>query len=313
MSRIAIVGAGAMGGLWAGKLVQAGHDVTIVDVSRELIEAVRRDGLIVLEEGVTEQTSRVAATNDPRDAGEQDVVFVFVKGYHTRAAARGLGPLLDDETVVVTLQNGWGNADVLAEHVPGERLVVGVTYHSAMVEAPGRIRHPGAGPSYVGPYRDGDSLEHAERVAALMTGAGLEAEATAEVKTAIWRKLIHNAACLPVSALTDLHAAPLVEPGPVRDLIDDLAREAVAVAVASGYAIDEDERIERIHAVLGAAGMGVPSMLADVHARRQTEIDTINGAVARAAGRVGVEVPLNAAMVALIAGLERAWGQATDV
>jgi 2-dehydropantoate 2-reductase len=302
-----------MGGLWAAKLSGAGHDVVIVDVSVDLIEAVRAQGLRLLENDAPEQTCRVAATTDPQEAGRQDVVFVFVKGYHTEAAAVSLAPLVGDDTTVATLQNGWGNADVLAEHVPPERLVVGVTYQAATVEAPGRIRHPGSGPSHVGPYRDGDGLAHAERVAALMTAAEFETEATAEVKTAIWRKLIHNAACLPVSALTGLRTAPLVEPGPVRDLIDDLAREAVAVAVASGHAIDADERIERIHAVLAAAGMGVPSMLADAEAHRQTEIDTINGAVVRAARDVGVSVPLNTAMVALVRGLERSWGQETDV
>jgi 2-dehydropantoate 2-reductase len=110
-----------------------------------------------------------------------------------------------------------------------------------------------------------------------------------------------------VSALTGLRAAELVEQGPWRDLIDELAREAVGVARSAGYEIDETERVEHIHRVLGSAGMGVPSMLADVRARRATEIGTINGAIVDEARRVGRSAPLNEAMVALVRGLERSW------
>ncbi len=145
-----------------------------------------------------------------------------------------------------------------------------------------------------------------------MTSANFECIVTSEVKTAIWSKLVHNAAALPVSALTDLRTAPLVEPSPWRDLLDGIAREAVEVARALGYQIDADERIAHIHKVLGAAGMGVPSMLADVHARRQTEIATVNGAVVGQGRSAGIEVPLNEAMVALVEGLQRAWRDSSD-
>ena len=144
--------------------------------------------------------------------------------------------------------------------------------------------------------------DHEVRYEASKTGAS-----AADVKRAIWMKLVHNAACLPLSALTGLRAAQLVEPGPWRDLMDGLAREAVAVARGLGYVIEAEERIEHIHRVLGSAGAGVPSMLADARARRATEIETINGAVVREAARVGVATPLNEAMVAMVHGMERAW------
>ena len=165
---------------------------------------------------------------------------------------------------MATLQNGWGNANVLAATVPAERLVVGVTYEGAMVEAPAVVRHTGSGPTFVGPYLDGEDAGPAARFATLLRSGGFAAEATPSVKTEIWRKLIHNSACLPVAALTGLRAAELVMAGPACNLVDALTREAVAIARAVGHEITIEERIERIHTVLSAAGNGVPSMLADV-------------------------------------------------
>jgi 2-dehydropantoate 2-reductase len=299
-----------MGGLWAGLIGSAGHDVTIIDPSTDLIASVREHGLRISESDGTTATTHPKAVRHPVDAGPSDVVFVFVKGPHTAAVADRIEALMDDGTIVTSLQNGWGNADVLAQRVPPERIVIGVTFHSATIESPGRILHGGSGPTTMGPYLDGAGTDDAERVAGIMRGAGFDCSVRTDVKRAIWMKLVHNAACLPVSAMTGLRAAQLVEAGPWRDLIDELAREAVAVARGLGYDIDADERIEHIHRVLGSAGAGVPSMLADARARRATEIETINGAVVGEAARVGVVAPLNEAMVAMVRGMERAWNEA---
>jgi 2-dehydropantoate 2-reductase len=212
-------------------------------------------------------------------------------------------------TTVVSQQNGWGNADVLAGVYLPVQLVIGVTYHSAMVLEPGCVAHTGKGPTVVGPYLDGVPLDRAERVGALLSGAGIDTAVTPQVKTEVWKKLILNAATLPTASLTRLRAGDLGQPGPMRDLVDAVAAEATAVAQAQGYDIDRQERIDRIHTVLAGAGQGKGSMLQDVEARRKTEIEVINGAVVRAAERAGIDVPLNRAMVALIGGLERGWAQ----
>ncbi len=309
MPSVAVVGAGAMGGAWAGRLAAAGLDVAVVDVSEALIEAIRADGLVVdTGPGVT-ASARVSASTDPRDVGPCDVVFVFVKGPHTRSAAERLGPMVGPATIVASLQNGWGNADTLAEYVDPERIVVGVTYEGATITGPGRVNNAGHGPTSLGPYVDGRSTSGAALVAEIMERAGFECHVSAAVRIDIWRKLVHNACCLPVAALTDLRTSELVEPGAIRDLVDALAAEAVAAARAAGHPIELDERLDRIHAVLRSSGMGIASMLADVHAKRRTEIDTINGAVVRAATTHGVPVPLNEAMVALVQGLERSWAR----
>lgn len=304
--RVAIVGAGAMGGLWAARLAAAGASVTIVDVSAALVSAVKADGLSVQTSEGTE-TAHPEAVTDAAAVGPADIVFFFVKAQHTASAAASARPLAGPDTIVVSQQNGWGNADVLAGVYPPARIVIGVTYHSATVLGPGRVAHTGQGPTVVGPYEDGADLDHANRVGELLSQAGIDTAVTATVKTEVWKKLILNAATLPTASLTLLRAGALGEPGPMLDLVDAVASEAVAVARAQGYDIDRQERIARIHTVMAGAGQGKGSMLQDVEARRKTEIEVINGAVVRAAAQAGIDVPLNKAMVALIGGLERGW------
>lgn len=157
-----------------------------------------------------------------------------------------------------------------------------------------------------GPYQ-GQELGLAAKVADLLTESGWAAQATVGVRTEIWKKLILNCATLPTAALTRLNAGTLGEPGALRDLVDAITAEAVAVAAAQGLQIDGKERIETIHGVLERAGAGKASMLQDVLAGRKTEIETINGAVVAAGAAHGVPVPLNQAMVALVHGLERSY------
>lgn len=304
--KIAVMGGGAMGGIWAARLAQNQHDVSIIDVAQPLLATLKTQGLTIEHAGQTE-TVRPRATDAPQEIGMVDVVFFFVKAQHTASAAQMARPLVGESTIVVSLQNGWGNADVLAQHYRAEQIVMGVTYHSGTVLAPGRVGHTGKGPTYLGPYSASTGLELTLVVSDLLAGAGIENTSTEEVKTEIWKKLILNAATLPTAALTGLRAGELGQPGEMLDLVDALAAEAVEVARAQGYRIELQERVERIHAILAGAGTGKGSMLQDVEARRKTEIEVINGAVVRAAQASGVDVPLNRACVALLHGLERSW------
>lgn len=304
--RTAVIGGGAMGGALAADAVTAGRDVVLVDVSTDLVRHVTEHGLLV-ETPEGRRTVTLPATADPAGAGPVDLAVVFVKGHHTRSATDTVAGLLGPDTVVLSLQNGWGNADVLAEALPAERLVMGVTYHSCTAAGPGHVRHTGRGPTVVGPYLAQGSTAPAQAAAAFLTAAGWEATATSAVRTEIWKKLVLNAATLPTAALTRLPAGEVGRPGPLRDLVDQLAAEAVAVARAQRLDIDLAERVERIHAVLEGAGKGKASMLQDVEAARKTEIETVNGAVARMGAELGVPTPLNEAMAALVSGVERSW------
>ncbi len=235
--------------------------------------------------------------------------MLFVKAQHTRSAAETVARLRGDDTVVLSLQNGWGNAPVLAEVLGVRALVIGVTYHSCSILDVGVVNHSGRGPTHVGAYdasADGAD-EAAARAGELLDSSGWATTVADDVRTEIWKKLVLNAATLPTSALAGLPAGALGASAAMQPLVAALAREASAVAVAQGLAIDAEERVGYIQNLLAGAGDGRSSMLQDADARRKTEIEVINGAVAAAGREHGVPTPLNDAMVSLIGGLEEGW------
>jgi 2-dehydropantoate 2-reductase len=293
-----------MGVIFGARLREAGHDAVLVDVAKPLVDKISADGVTVVNEAdVMTRVVRVPATTDPAEVGVSDVVVFFVKCYHTATAAEGARPMVGPTTVVASLQNGWGNGDVLAAVYPPEQIVVGVTYNSGTVLGLGTVSHAGVGPSQMGPYKGGSTAD-AERLAQALSDAGLEASVTALIQPEIWKKLILNAATLPTSALTSMSAGALTMHAQTHELVSGTAREAVAVARALGYEIDEEERVDYIHSLLQQAGPAKASMLQDFEAGRQTEIDVINGAVVRAGDETGVPVPLNRSFVALVKGWE---------
>ena len=300
--KIAVVGAGAMGSIFGARFGQAGHEVVLVDVAEPLVETINANGVTVVR-GEEETTTTIPATTEPSSVGPCDLVVFFVKCYHTTAAAKSARPLVGQDTVVASLQNGWGNGDVLAEVFPAGQVVVGVTYNSGTVLDVAKVAHPGVGPTLMGPF-DGESTAGAERLATAVTDGGLEAQVVTPVRPEIWKKLILNAATLPTASLTGMNAGALTAHAPMHELVSETAREAVAVAQALGYDIDEEERVSYIHQLLERAGPTRGSMLQDFEAGRRTEIDVINGAVVRAADEAGVPVPINRAFVALVKGWE---------
>jgi 2-dehydropantoate 2-reductase len=304
--RIAVVGAGAMGSIFGAALARGGEDVTLIDVAEPLVEKVNADGVVVVR-GDDRTTTRVPATTDPAGVGAVDAVVFFVKCYHTASAAELSRPLVGPETVVASLQNGWGNGDVLAAAFPPEQVVVGVTYNSGVVIEPGVVMHPADQPTLVGPFVEGDT-DRAERLAEALERAGLSTTVSAPVRPEIWKKLILNTATLPTAALTGMTAGALAQHERMRELVAETARESTAVARSLGHPIDPEERVGAILDLLERAGAAKASMLQDFEAGRRTEIDVINGAVVKAAEEQGVSVPLNRTFVALVKGWESTRG-----
>jgi len=295
-----------MGAIFGARFAQGGHETVVIDIAQPLVDTYNRDGIRIVR-AEKETTTRVPATTDPASVGLVDAVVFFTKCYHTASAAQFARPLVGPDTVVASLQNGWGNGDVLAESFGSDQLVVGVTYNSGTVLEPGRVAHPGVGPTIVGPFADASSAA-VERLAQALRDGGLEAATADPVRPEIWKKLILNAATLPTAALTGMNAGALTASPEMHELVSETAREAVGVARALGHDIDAEERVDYIHTLLERAGPTKASMLQDFEAQRRTEIDVINGAVVRAAAEHGVEVPLNRAFVALVKGWEATQG-----
>lgn len=305
---VAIVGGGAMGGIFAARLVESGTDVVLVDVDASLVDAINADGVSVTGEG-GDRVVPVNATRDPAGVGVVDAILFFVKCYHTRSAAEAARPLVGPDTTVVSLQNGWGNGDVLADVLGAGRLVVGVTYNSGTVRGIGHVGHTAAGITFLGPFAS-DDLGPAKAFGDVLEAAGFEVTVTADVRTEVFKKLVLNCATLPTAGLTGLVTGAIGADEALLALTDDLAAEAVAVARAGGVDIDAGERIETIRANLRNGGSGKASMLQDLEAGRRTEIDVINGAIVRAADEHGIATPVNRALLAIVKGLERGRGLA---
>ena len=302
--RVAILGgAGAMGSVVGGRLARAGADVTLVDVWREGVEAIQHQGLRVRDKSGDEWTVHPSATTAPSDVGPVDLALVFVKCYHTEAALHQALPLLGDETAVLTLQNGWGNAPRIAALVGEARVMVGVTYHSATLLGPGQATHTGTGMTYLGEL-DGRMSDRLAQVVRLFQAAGLDVTPTDQVRQHIWQKLALNVCTLPTSALLRFQAHMLIEHSGTLATMRELLRETVAVAEAQGIDLDYDERWEAMTGLLKRAVGAKGSMLQDVERGRRTEIDVINGAVVEAGQQLAIPTPYNDTMLWLVKALE---------
>jgi 2-dehydropantoate 2-reductase len=292
------MGAGAMGCLFGAHLARSGHDVLLVDVDPGVVAAIEADGVRLGEE-----TVRAAITADPSGEAPCDAVLVLVKTYDTAAAAALAAPLVGPDTTVATLQNGVGGSDVLVEAFGAERVLAGVTYQGATVLGPGRIRHHMRGETFLG-----DDLARARPLAEALTAGGQPAHALSPVAPRIWKKLTNNCMGNCTAALTRMTAVQMTSDDGVLGLHRAIATEAVAVATALGHPLDLEDCIATNTSILASSGDGKASMLQDVEAGRRTEIDTLNGAIVRHADTLGIDVPVNRAMVALVAGWERAHG-----
>jgi 2-dehydropantoate 2-reductase len=302
--RIAVLGgAGAMGAVFGGRLAQAGNDVTLIDVSSEAVETINRQGLTVEDRNGARDVIRVRASTDPASAAGAELTLVFVKCYQTEAAVSSVASHLTGDATVLSLQNGWGNAPLIASIVGEERTMIGVSYHSATVLEPGRVKHAGQGTTFIGEL-NGAMSERLRQVAETFKTAGLDVIPTRTVLNEIWAKLALNACTLPTSALLRFSAGQLVEYGEMLALMREILREVVAVVHALGVDIDEEERWDSITALLKRAAGARSSMLQDVEKRRRTEIDVINGAVVAAGRRFGIKTPYNQSMVWLVKSLE---------
>ena len=301
--KVCVVGCGAIGGLYAAHLAQLPElEVWAYDVSAAHVEAINRDGLRVT--GHASLVGRVKATADASELPACELGIVAVKGTFTEEAIVACAPSLAG-AAVCSVQNGIGNEEVIAEHVP--RVMRGVTLPAARVAAPGVIHMDGAGTTWIGPFEPRPApMDEVERLGSLLNASGMETRAVPDARGAQWTKLLFNCATNPLCALTGLTHGELCELPATRRVVGELLGEGRAVADALGIAFEDDP--EELVDTLGRANYDhKPSMLQDVLARRSTEIGTLNEALVGQARECGVPAPVNAAVAGLIRGVERSW------
>ncbi len=298
--KIAVVGPGAMGCLFAGLLKEAGHDLWVLDRSAERAEQIARRGIRI--EGIGgDRVVRVNATCSPRDAGAMDLIFLWVKAYDTQEAIESSRPLLAPHTEVVSLQNGWGNLEAIVRVTGPRRAIGGITSLGATRLDVGRVLHAGTGDTVIG--RPDGRIDDLERVAGLLSGAGIPTRTSPDIEDAIWSKLIINAAINPLTALTRLKNGQLLEREDTRRLLDAVVDESKEIVLRSGGALIYPDIRRQVYTVCERTAPNTSSMLQDVQRGRRTEIDAINGALVDRARSLGVDAPVNETLTRLVKAL----------
>ncbi len=303
--RVCVVGCGAVGSLFAANLAQLDDvEVWAYDRARDHVDAINSDGLRL--SGAGEVVGRVRATAEASELPPCEFGIVATKALHTESAIRATAHAFV-EGCVATVQNGVGNEEVLAAHV--RRVIRGTTFPAGRIVDPGHVQWDVKGDTTLGPYEPRPApIEEVERLADACTRAGMPTRALPDARGAQWRKVIFNAATNPIGALTQLTHGRVCEYEPLRRLVSALVDEGKAVATAQGIELDADPEELIDHAARpDVAYDHKASMLQDVEAQRETEVDFLNGGIVRFGEQHGVPTPTNRAIWALVKGLERSW------
>lgn len=294
--RVLVFGAGAIGSLLAGFLSRD-HDVALVG-RKPHVDAVNRAGLRMT--GITQRIAWPTASTDMPE-GDFELVFVTTKAYDTEAAVDSLRALWGRSTFV-TLQNGLGNADRIAERA--DRVLAGTTDHGVTFVGPGEILHAGSGSIVVGPWK-GTTVDEATHLAGVLMRSGLPTQVTSDARRELWAKVAVNTAINPLTAVLRVPNGTIVEQSDLRALLDAVVKEAVSAANAAGVGLSAEDLARRAVEVARRTAENRSSMLQDVERGRPTEIDAITGELLMAASRAALDLPYVRRLDALVRGLER--------
>ena len=305
-AKVVIVGTGAMGSVYAALMADAGHEVWAVDSWGEHVRAMQGGGLRV--EGASgDRTVRLNATTDAADTGRADLVIIATKLNGVAEAVAAIDPCLDDETAVLSIQNGLGGPDIAAESLGPERVTIGVVGgFGASMKGPGHAHHNGMEMVRLGEYQGGLS-PRTERIAEIWRSAGFKVSTFDDIHKMVWEKLICNCAYSGPCTITGLTVGQVMAHADASAISAACAIEAAAVAREKGIAVEIDDPVEYVRAFGSKIPGASPSMAQDHAAGKVGEIDAINGAVAREAGPLGLAAPVNSFVTAVVKARESAF------
>jgi 2-dehydropantoate 2-reductase len=302
--KVCVLGAGAMGSSIGGLLADGGSEVYLIDTWAEHVNAINNQGL-KLRVGSSDRVVKVRAAMDCRGIGPADLVIVLVKSFNTREAIESAGPIIGDETVIMSFQNGLGNEEIIAEVAGKEHVLGGRTFAGGSVLAPGQVIVSTTGkPTYIGEL-DGTTTQRAVRIAEEFERAGLLITVSSNIVGIMWDKLLVNVATGALCGITGLTYGGLYKMPELRDCAIDAVSEGIAVARAIGVELfTKDPREAWFKASEGLPQDFKPSILQSLEKGLRTEIDFINGAVVRFGVKCKVPTPINKTLVAGIKGIE---------
>lgn len=304
--KILIAGAGAMACLTGGKLKASGEQVRLYNRLNSHVETINKQGLRIVEKDNSVTQINLEVVQDLKADEQVDILLVLLKAQANEAVLGKLRGKLAEETVIITMQNGIGNAETIQQLFPMNAVVSGTLGHGASVENDGTILHRGWGTNYLGNAEEGAVSKTLEAFAEKLTKAGMKTEVSTDVNAVIWNKLFVNAAFNSVTALTRLKNGDILNTQEGEGLLRAVTEEAVLVARAEGVDADAEAVVEECLR-MGRQDIGgnKSSMLMDVLKKRQTEIDVINGGIVKLGKKHGIETPVNASLAGLIHIIEQ--------
>ena len=302
-AKIAIVGTGAMGSVYAALMKDAGHDVWAVDTWAEHIDAINAGGLRV--QGASgDRTVALPATTRAEEVGQADLVIIATKFMDVADAARSILPILRDDTAVLSIQNGLGGPDQAVGVLGADRVTMGVVGgFGASMKAPGHAHHNGMEMVRFGEHTGGLWARTAW-IAEIWESAGFKVSTFEDIHKMVWEKLVFNCAMNGPCAVTGMTVGEVLANPDASAIAEACATETVAVAKAKGIAVDIDDPVAYIRAFGAKLSAGRPSLAQDHAARKLSEIDAINGAIPREAAAVGMTAPMNAFVAHVIRARE---------
>ena len=305
--KIAVLGCGAMGSVYAALLGNAGHEIWAIDSWREHVDAMRSRGLR-LEGASGDHTVKVNATSNPAEAGICDLVIVATKAMHVEQAAKSAAPLIGPHTSVLSIQNGLGGPDTTARILGRERVMVGVVGgFGASMKGPGHAHHNGWELVRLGEF-SGPASPRLEKIAEVWRSGGFKVKCFDDIDQLVWEKLICNVCFSGTCSITERTIGEVMQDPDAWEVASGCASEAYAVARAKGVRLDIEEPVAYVRNFGGKIPDARPSMLLDHMAGRMSEIDAINGAIPMVGRPLHVPTPFNTVVSALVRTKERKMG-----
>lgn len=296
--RIAIIGSGAMGSLYGGYLSKGDNEVYLVDIWEEHINRINDKGLIIVEDNI-ELMTKPRGITDSKGIGPMDLVIVFVKSIHTKNAIENNLSIIGPQTMVLSLQNGYGNNDDISQYVQKSNIILGTTSHGATMLEPGKIKHAGKGKTYIGKLTRGKD-ENLIKIRDLLNEAGFETVISDNVMELIWSKLLVNVGINALTAILEINNGQLLEWEEGKELLTLAVSEGVRVANGLGLDFNKEEVVSHVMDVARATGENKSSMLQDILNKRKTEIEKINGAIVKEGEKLGLDTPVNRVLMDMI-------------
>jgi 2-dehydropantoate 2-reductase len=306
---IVVIGAGNMGCVYGGNLARIGEQVTLIDVWNDHVRKIESDGLQMT--GLTgDFTVRVSAQSSAAGVAAADAALICVNAYSTAEAARAAKTVLKQDGYALTLQNGVGNIEILTAALGEQRVLAGLSFQSGDLTGPGMVRHTNNGPTYIGEL-DRSRTGRLEKLRCLLQTGGLNPVVVDDVIATIWAKFVHNCGINAVCAITGLRPGQIREVPELDEFQTRILEETLALLDARGIALADENPIAAIKEYC-AHKFHRPSMMQHLDRGQRTEIDALNGYVARESARLGLAAPYNDALARIVHGREHRPLQASE-